>query len=67
MDIFIASFKSSMYPEDDYILGPFITEEKAEEAIRAAIELDSSSYPNHPRRYQQNRYYYSNEQHYLAV
>jgi hypothetical protein len=58
MDIFIASFKSAMYPEDDCILGAYTTEEKAERAIERAMANDASSYPKHPLRYQQKRYYY---------
>jgi 3-hydroxymyristoyl/3-hydroxydecanoyl-(acyl carrier protein) dehydratase len=67
MEVHIATFISGHYPEDNYILGVYSSEKLAEEAIDLAIQTDKQSNPNHPRRYQQNRSYYSIEEHEMSV
>lgn len=63
--IFLASFLSYMYPEDNKVLGLFSTAKKAEDEIQRNIDYDKSAHPNHPRRYQQNKSYYSVDEFYL--
>lgn len=63
--LFVLSFASHRYPEDNRMFGIFSTKEKAEERMKTAIECDRSSHPNHPRRYQQNESYYSIDEYYI--
>ena len=63
--LFILSFSSHLYPEDNRTFGIFSTEEKAKERMKNAIESDRSAYPKHPRRYQQHESYYSIDEFYV--
>lgn len=57
--MFIATFMSNHYPEDNRILGVFSSEEKAEECIKDYMRTDKNIYPKFPARYQQKRAYYN--------
>jgi hypothetical protein len=58
MEIFILSFRSPHYPEDNRIIGAYKTEEAAKRMIASAIASDKHMHPNHPQRYQQSELYY---------
>jgi hypothetical protein len=58
MKVFVLSFDSPRYPEDDRIIGVYATEEAAKAVIQSEIEFDRRAYPQHPQRYQQSPLYY---------
>lgn len=61
MNVFVAKYEDGMYPEDNKIVGIFMSEAAAERAIDNEIKYRYD--PKYPAKHLSNRFYYSIEEH----
>lgn len=61
----VVYFECRHHPGDSRLIGVYSTNEKAKAAVKNAIESDARSYPNHPRREEQDEWSYKIETSYI--
>lgn len=61
----VVYFHCIHHPSDSCLIGVYSTNEKAKAAVKNAIESDARSYPNHPRREEQDEWSYKIETKYI--
>ena len=62
MEVWVANYDDGMYPEDNFILGVYMSEELAEKAI-----MDHISFYNNKNLHLAQRLYYNISSHWVAA
>ena len=67
LKLYIAKYEDSMYPEDNYTLGTYWSDEDAEKHINARVAAERATWLNYPRKHSTMQMYYSVEELNLEV